>query len=198
MRHFYNFIFAGIFWGLSISFLQAQSNNEAQFRQLLQQCATEMNMLPMAFNIKTTALPAPLFADLIQIWQGQNKKVFEVDSTSKQTISLPLLHLQLQKAEVRYQIMRRNQAKRNVIFTWTESLKNADGEIQYLRTCYKTAEDIILTKQISALENIQLPFTQGSVEIRKSASKGTSVAILSATVGITTYLLFSVRSKKSE
>jgi hypothetical protein len=190
-----------IFWLLfllfySIPVLFAQQKNEVLFQELAQACLQDVPSNIPQFVLDAPAQNAFLHLPLLSIWQRQGKHIFLPDSAYiAQTSSMPRLKYQVLTAEVTYESAPKKQILRTASLALRYSFQSAKGELLNSQECRKSVQDLVSKSQIANLESPQISITQGSLKSNNTSSKWLQTALLSAAVGITTYLLFAVRSK---
>lgn len=88
---------------------------------------------------------------------------------------------------------RRGTAKRVVSVQWTFDVVDPIGKVLATDVCVQKHEDQIALKDLKRVQDPQFPETIGEVPVRNRPS-WVRIGILSTAIGITAYLLFTVRS----
>lgn len=175
----------------------AQTSNQQHFANLSRECVTMVPTLPEGVLWMPENLNFPYAQQaFLQALTDRGTAVYlpEVNTNSGK----PQFRLKPEALVVRYeQGANTGMVRRVLTVQLGMQVLAPDGRIHFTETCVKRLEDQVARKNLEHIQDNRFPETVGTPPIPRSPV-WIRTAVLSAAIGITTYLLFTVRSASGE
>jgi len=171
------------------------ASNMALYQDHARTCLLTIPDTTEAFMLSSPGVMPFLETALTIGWSEQGKTVFRagVDPSA----SLPLLDYHIEEAQVSYARARRKRLARTVSLTLHYSWASRTGQILRSDRCVRSIEDLILRRQVMALETPNYAETVGTIPPSRWTRRYLEPAALGAATVLTVFLFFNLRSSRA-
>lgn len=175
----------------------AQTPTLTLFQTMAVECLAPVPDTLRAFGLATPAVPPYLRTALLERWHAEGRTVYLADS-AQTTPAYPRLLAATEQLRVVYARAGRHTLRRTATLHLRYTLTAPDGRVLRDGRCERAADDTLARRDKSRVENPAFPETQAPMPPRRWLRRTLEPAVLAATVVLTAYLLFTLRSNRAD
>ncbi len=185
---------------MSATFAVAQTPTLTLFQTMAVECLAPVPDTLRTFGLATPAVPPYLRTALLERWHAEGRAVYLADSTQATPASsaLPRLLAATEQVRVVYARVGRRTLRRTATLHLRYTLTAPDGRVLDDGRCERVAADTLARRDKSRVENPVFPETQAPLPEQGWLRRTLEPAVLAATVVLTAYLLFTLRSNRTD
>lgn len=175
----------------------AQTTNLALFQTMAADCLAPVPGTLGAFRVAISPAQPYLRTALLERWQAEGRTVYLADSVQA-TPAYARLVVATEQVQMSYARAGRHALRRTATLHLRYTLTAPDGRVLDDGRCERQTADTLARRDKALVEHPAFPETQAPMPERGWLRRTLEPAVLTATVLLTTYLLFSLRSSRTD
>ena len=175
---------------------QVAPSNLETYQILAKRCLAEAPGVAQTFALAAPGVMPYLRTTLVDAWRAEGRTIFLADTSYQAPAQeMPRLDYAVERAAVTYAPARRKHVGRQVSLEVRYTFASHQGRILAGDRCSELHSDVVLRRDISALETEAFPETKGVLPRAGWTRRYLEPAALATATALTVFLFFNLRSE---